>query len=161
MINDKYKGAVSVKWINEQMTEGEYITTAGCICLISIRKTKAKTNMASFSLTTPDDDIKCFVFPKVYPTVTQFLEEGKIVGIKGFLKEEEGIKSIFVNAFLSEHELSRLTCKVEKRSAVVKQMRYFRDIDGVDPSQYEEFGLIINDNLTYILKRGQDGKGTR
>lgn len=158
MVNDRYKGARSVKDIlaSEEAEDG-FIATAGCICLITIRKTKAKTNMASFSLTTPTEDIKCFVFPKVFPTVTEYLQEGKIVGIKGFVKEEEGIKSIFVNSFLDDHELSRLTCKIDRREEVVESLRYFRDIDGINADQYEKFGIIINDNLTYILSRGNNG----
>jgi DNA polymerase III alpha subunit len=63
----------------------------GVITGIEIRKTKAKTNMASFLLTDAKDSIKMMVFPKAYAIYMQKLAEGKVCIFNCSIKEEDGV----------------------------------------------------------------------
>ena len=62
----------------------------GVITGIEIRKTKAKTNMASFLLTDAKDSIKMMVFPKCYSQYMEKIKEGKICIFNCAIKEEDG-----------------------------------------------------------------------
>jgi len=139
--------AIDVKDLN-WLGDGTDFHSVGAICAIDVRKTKNKTNMATFDLTGPLSSVRCTVFPKSYEKFINVISEGKVVVIRGFVKEEEESKTFIVNEIISDY--SRYISKIKaKTSNFIKWM----DVESVNENSEKEIGIEVNKSLSYILER--------
>lgn len=136
--------------IKETASPDSKILTVGAICGIDIRKTKAKTNMATFNLTTATESIKCIVFPKKYAEFLDAIKEGKMVAIIGRVQEDEDEKQLSVDQIKTD--ISPYVCRVE---AKIDEYKADRWISALTDEIYSDklLGIIINQDLSYILER--------
>lgn len=150
IVNDRMK-TIQVGNV-ENYHDGARIITAGAICSIDIRKTKAKTNMASFDLTDATRSVKCIVFPKVFAQFQDAMEEGKIVAVRGVVKEEDETLMLSVNEIIDDpKELAKYLCPIQRRDDSLTTVRWHRDIASI--KKLERAGLIVNSGLSFILER--------
>ncbi len=136
--------------IKERTFGNDKITTVGAICGIDVRKTKAKTNMATFNLTTATESVKCIVFPKKYSEFLDMIKEGAMVAVTGRIQEEEDERQLSIDTIKTD--ISPFVCRVEPR---VEEHIVDRWISSITEEQYADrvLGVIINPNLSYILER--------
>jgi len=142
--------AMSLTGITNLYHDNRFLAV-GAICSIDIRKTRAKTNMATFDLTTAEESIRCTIFPRSYADFMDLIEEGKVVVVKGSVKEEEESKTFIANQIFENYESYLLV-----KEAKVDNFINWIDIDKVvssKPKKGDELGVAVNSHLSYILKR--------
>lgn len=98
MDNYELKNMNDPSYIQYYYADDEFITI-GCLSSIEIRKTKAKQLMCKFNITSGSFSLPCIIFPKTYSNYINdnTIAEGKMVYIKGRVKEENDTKSIIIN----------------------------------------------------------------
>lgn len=83
-----------IKEVDEDVSEFRF-KTVGVVSSISVRKTKAKTNMCDFLLTDKHSSVRVVVFPSVYSNAIDIIEEGKIIFLNGFCKYDSGERVLY------------------------------------------------------------------
>lgn len=145
--------SIPIKDLYNDRYNDQRVTAVGAICNIAVKKTKAKTNMASFDLTCPDNSINCLCFPKVYSQVQDALKEGKLVGLTGVLRDEDGLKTLLVND-VNEPDLYLCKMVAKKDSWVPPKKIDVKDLFKLmEPSDFVEFSVVVNPQLEFILRR--------
>ena len=144
------KGCIDIHEISE-WHEGDRILTVGTICGIEVRKTKAKTNMASFSLLSDKSSIDCLIFSAKYAALQDVIEEGALIVLDGFVRSEDGKLLITVNNINTDY-LPYLAVieKYEKE----KSIKTYKDVSLIDGSE-SELKFVINSKLAYILEKAK------
>lgn len=128
------------------------VITVGCICNIEVRKTKSKTNMASFDVTSPTSSIKCIVFPSKYSDLQSMLTEGKTVVVNGIVREENDNINIIVND-IKDNYLSYFGRIIKKETSVkrINTVDKIPDINSI--LLHDNLKVKINDLFHIILER--------
>jgi DNA polymerase-3 subunit alpha len=121
----------------------------GAISSIDVRKTKQKKNMASFNMTSPDQSLRCILFPKSYSENMDFLEEGKVVVVSGVVKDD-GEEKIFIVNHINDDYYTCLTKSVSRSTSFIKWVN-INDLKEKDLSS--EMGVTVSESLSYILVR--------
>lgn len=153
----KVMGGVKVCTLPEVSTyfDGQGFIAIGAISSIDVRKTKAKTNMATFELTTDEDSIRCIVFPQSYSKHMDMIEEGKVVAISGVVKDDDDDKTFIVNEISSNYERFILETKVKADEFI----DWFNTNDDalikatLKINNKLPVGIVISDYLSYILEK--------
>jgi DNA polymerase-3 subunit alpha len=133
-----------------EIDNGDKVSTVGAICAINVRKTKSKTNMATFTLTSESHSVTCVVFPQQYSRFQHLIEEGKMVHIAGQLKSDDGILTLMIN-HMSEN-VQPYMAKIEKFVPFKKaKLKYITDINDFTGGENET--CITIGDLTFVLTK--------
>jgi DNA polymerase-3 subunit alpha len=143
-------------------SDGDPFATVGCISRLIIKKTKAKTNMCTFDITSGNGNISCIMFPTIY---SKFMEsgcliEGKMVYVAGKIKADSGKNAdpeelqknnntLMVNTITGNTKL--YICIVEKKD---------KDVEWIELGEVKSFmingksfGLNFNGKLKMLLEK--------
>ena len=134
--------------------DGDSFGTVGCISRLTIKKTKAKTNMCTFDITSGSGNISCIMFPTTY---SKFMEsgclvEGKMVFVSGKIKSDGGEDK---NNILMVNDTSSNTkpyvCRVEAKEKEI----HWNETFGLCSLDFMEdiIGIKINDKIKIVLER--------
>jgi DNA polymerase III alpha subunit len=119
----------------------------GAISGIQIRKTKSKVNMANFNITSPEGSIKAVIFPRDYPKLMNYLEEGRVLSFAGMVKFDNDENMLMVND---------ISDKWEKHFTKIKKQIDFCSVYDIVDGQMDKIYIQINDKLKYVLEKKLD-----
>ena len=120
------------------------VCVVGAISGVQIRKTKSKVNMANFNITSPEGSIKAIIFPKDYPKLMNWLEEGKVLMFGGMVKFDNDENMLMVSGISDKWESYFTKSK--------KQIDFCSPYDIVDGSM-DKIYVEVNSNLKYVLEK--------
>lgn len=137
----------------EKYEDGEPFNSVGCISRLTVKKTKSKTNMCTFDLTTGDSIVECIMFPATYSKYvsSDILAEGKMIFCSGKCKSDHTKKIFMINGI--DDNLTPYICKVEQKEKPI----VFKDLYKLTSSDFIEniLGIKLNNAMKIILEKNR------
>lgn len=136
--------------------DGDPFATVGCISRLTIKKTKAKTNMCTFDIASGSGNIPCIMFPSTYSKFMEsgFLVEGKMVYVLGKIKidgkPDDKNYTLMVNNV--EGNCKPYVCIVESKEKEIK----WTNVSDQESLDWKNSGVLyikINDNMKVKLEK--------
>lgn len=136
--------------------DGDPFATVGCISRFTVKKTKAKTNMCTFDITSGTGAISCIMFAATYSKFmdSNHLAEGKMVYVLGRVKSDGGDEKDKNNILTIQDvnsDVRRYVCTIERKEKELyihsaNNLRSIRNLEAI-------LGVRINDKLSVVLEK--------
>lgn len=137
--------------------DGDPFATVGCISRLTVKKTKAKTNMCTFDITSGTGNIPCIMFPATYSKFMESgcLQEGKMVFVGGRIKSDGGAVEEGKNNTLMVNDISKdlkmYICRVERKGIEYEKVD-IREMGSFNlASRY--YRVRINETMEILMEK--------